>query len=605
MAEWAIVKVMNREQRRKVRKSQTRLAFLTAAGMVGSSISFAVPVNADPSPLTLSASNCGEVDTQLSALVASVKLAESGTAGVLNLEFTDSSGGPCLNLGSHLIDVPLTINGPSSGNLTLSTPLGVGTALTTVAKLDINNLNFGTGAAVTSFIQGDSGSDITLNNVTFHDAEASVAAVGIYSEGHLQVSNSRFYNLTSATGSAAIFLDTRSTASIDSSAFDDNVGSGEIHGGTVSAFSSTLTITGSSFSHNSNTRSSGGAIQTIGLTISTISTSDFTSNTAYNKGGAISIDQGSSLSVDHSSFNSNSLLSGAVGGGAIHSESALTVGSSTFFDNKAEAGVGGAIYVPYGAPEVDNSTFVDNYAADGGALFAEGGIVSNSTFWNNEVQDNTGNPIAASIVFGGKLFASILTNEDATPVLQNGATDLGANLFTDSSFTPTTTGIGLSKMVTFASLKLKSLALFKTLPNNSGTTMTVAIGTDSIARNYYTETSPGALDGITQNLLADIDQRGVARPFGSGYDVGAFERGGEPEPDPSESTETTPSESPTPTTSESPKTSESATPSESPDVEVLANTGVKTSSNYLGVIGLGFFAILSGCAGLLRRRRKS
>jgi LPXTG-motif cell wall-anchored protein len=151
-------------------------------------------------------------------------------------------------------------------------------------------------------------------------------------------------------------------------------------------------------------------------------------------------------------------------------------------------------------------------------------------------------------------------------------------LYTDTSFADTTIGVGSSELVTSDQLNLSALYLNQTGPANTGTTETVSISTDSIAYDFYSADSPG-IDPTSgeDTLLAPFDQRGVARPFGAGYDVGAFESGDTPDPE----------------------------PSEEPEEESLADTGLPTNTGYLGLVGLGTAAILGGSAGILRRRKKA
>jgi LPXTG-motif cell wall-anchored protein len=140
-------------------------------------------------------------------------------------------------------------------------------------------------------------------------------------------------------------------------------------------------------------------------------------------------------------------------------------------------------------------------------------------------------------------------------------------------------------------LKLSSLASNQTAPANIGITKTVAIASDSAASDFYTADSAGinpTAGGSISNfagssistLLPTTDQRGAARPFGTGYDVGAYESGEKPD----------------------------ITPSENPEVterETLADTGLPIGAGNLGLVGLGSAAILGGSAGILRRRKKA
>jgi LPXTG-motif cell wall-anchored protein len=303
-----------------------------------------------------------------------------------------------------------------------------------------------------------------------------------------------------------------------------------------------------------------------------VSGSTFDSNTSAASGGAIN--SGGSLNVSGSSFNSNQALSG--NGGAI-AGGEVTINSSTFFNNHADLGLAGAIFA--NSVNVNNSTFVNNRASDIGAMFSQGGIVSNSTFWNNPGFPSR-DTASSMMVINGDFFGNILANSDTSPVISN-AVDRGANLFTDTSFVSTTTGVGASRLVTLDDLKLSALALNQTSPTNSGNTKTVAIGKGSIAEDYYT--SDPLLDHrvcLSSCHLAATDQRGVPRPFGAGYDVGAFEISESIDPSPSETPEVT-------------------------YKETLADTGSPSAAGYFGLVGLGIAAILGGSVGLLRRRKKA
>lgn len=316
----------------------------------------------------------------------------------------------------------------------------------------------------------------------------------------------------------------------------------------------------------------------------TVSDSTFENLTSYSGGVAIQSLYTSSLVVSNSTFRANESV-GQGQGGTINSQGPLTVNNSTFDSNESDF-QGGAIYALGGESKIiNNSTFVGNSASTDAAVhFSEGGIISNSTFWNNGDSDTYS--IGADSPSITYLFANILANDTPNTVKlidpSADTVDLGANLYTDSSFNDVTNGEGSSKLVTVSDLKLSTLALNQSAPMNSGQTKTVAIGSGSIAENYYTESSSGAEEGITRNNLVEKDQRSVDRPIGAGYDVGAFELGETADPSPSETPET----------------------NEVADSESLADTGLETSTIFLGLIGVGLAAIFGGSVGLVRRKRK-
>jgi LPXTG-motif cell wall-anchored protein len=346
----------------------------------------------------------------------------------------------------------------------------------------------------------------------------------------------------------------------------------------VSYPSQPLTVTNSTFS-NATMNSAIGAEGSV-----TVSNSRFENITTTSSGGAIYNSSTSATAIANSTFKNNT-AGGQASGGALYTDGPLTVSGSTFESNSA-GDQGGAIsaWGPY-SKVISNSTFTDNSATtDAAVFFSEGGIISNSTLWNNGDADTYS--IGANTASLTYLFANILANDTPNTVKlidpNVDTVDLGANLYTDDSFNDITNGEGSSKLVAVADLKLSPLA-----SANATSTQTVAIGADSVAYDYYTADSPGinptSNGDFVDSLLESEDQRGASRPLSNGYDVGAYESGEKPNPSPSETPETT----------------------EVADSESLADTGIETQTNFLGIIGLGLAAIFGGSIGLLRRRTKA
>ena len=271
----------------------------------------------------------------------------------------------------------------------------------------------------------------------------------------------------------------------------------------------------------------------ITVTKSTFSDAEFIGGDALNTPAAIYAE--GNLTVTDSAFTNlaNVTTSGGLPA-AIFSLSLLTVKGSTFSDNRSDAGVGAILALS--SADIDNSTFINNQGEFVGALLLSegGGVVSNSTFWNNSGTEPLGVSIAFVVPQSSFLFANILANTDGKPVVYRGVVDnplespvdLGANLFTDTSFVSTTNGEGASKLVSLDDLKLSELALNQTMPTNTGKTKTVAIGAGSIARDYYSATSAGINPTNNSGFatrITSLDQRGVTRQTGARYDVGAYE----------------------------------------------------------------------------------
>ncbi|MSW39255.1 MAG: hypothetical protein F2839_06360, partial [Actinobacteria bacterium] len=360
----------------------------------------------------------------------------------------------------------------------------------TVTSFDNNSVLFDAGMGALS--------SIAISHSSFTDNYAA-----IYAEGNLTISDSAFSN-----------------------------NSGGHYGSAITMLSgSTGTITGSTFTGNSSTLA-GGAIWSEGTL--TVSDSTFTGNTATapenydNFGGAIDSGSSSSLSVSHSTFDSNvagdSNSSGY--GGAISSFGENSVFEGNLFTDNSASLLGGALAVGVGMA-LNNSTFVDNSATYDGAIYSEGGLISNSTFMNNSTTNT------AEYSMGGDssvaLFANIVASDSAAQKLVDpDLLDVAENLVTDDSLV-LIPGSHSQKNVTLAQLNLKPLALYTKTPANSGTTKTIGLGQGSIARDYYSELpiAPGALPSSYHPMgslsLPTVDQRGVARVQGAAYDVGAYE----------------------------------------------------------------------------------
>lgn len=207
-------------------------------------------------------------------------------------------------------------------------------------------------------------------------------------------------------------------------------------------------------------------------------------------------------------------------GGSISNAGALIVEACTFSGNTASVN-GGAINVAAGAEAtIVASTFVDNDAADGGAIALAGTVtVSNSTF--------TGN-VARGSGLGGALFNfdGNLTIGSATIVGNAAGDGGGVRVFFGGTATPT---LQIDNSI------VADNTATTTDPNVTGETGTGnLIGTGALLAplgHYGGPTAampplPGspAIDaGGTTPFI--VDQRGFVRVRGSAVDIGAVESG--------------------------------------------------------------------------------
>jgi hypothetical protein len=189
----------------------------------------------------------------------------------------------------------------------------------------------------------------------------------------------------------------------------------------------------------------------------------------------------------------------------------LTLHQSTVNDNTADYGGG-----LYGLGEVTlrQSTVSGNTARLSGGGLYNGGVL---TLRQSTVSNNTAR-------FGGGLANYGVVTLSTTLILGNRATRLDADCYQYASFGTlqnhgynlTGAGTGCPSDPTRGDLTVDPAVVFlqvlKPLRNNGGRTQTHAL-------------RPGspALDASDPATCSGTDQRGVARPQGTGCDIGAFE----------------------------------------------------------------------------------
>ena len=274
----------------------------------------------------------------------------------------------------------------------------------------------------------------------------------------------------------------------DGSAFQ---GGGLINGGTV-------TITNSTFDHNSALAGGGGIINEGTLTITN---STFANNSTGFIGGGLD-NFGGTVTITNSTFDHNSATIG--GGGLDNNTGTVTITNSTFDHNSVSSDNGGGLDNGVGTVTITNSTFDHNSAlASGGGLANFGTVtIAFSTFANNSASPSNG----GGLDNGGTLTleASIVANNTGGNC-SGTLTDQGYNLesATDCGFTGT------------GDLQNTDPKLDPSgLQNNGGPTQTIAL----------LATSP-AIDHVPAASCPATDQRGMSRPDDTETtcDIGAYE----------------------------------------------------------------------------------
>lgn len=299
-------------------------------------------------------------------------------------------------------------------------------------------------------------------------------------------------------------------------------GDSDTNGGGIINPLSGFTIRNCSF-YGNRALQGGGALYIGNGSTSTVSDCFFSGNRADNGGAAI-FNEGSASLIQRCIFENNFAVTGSGGGIFTMNSPVPEVDGCTFFKNKA-GDRGGGIYAANNV-KVTACTFIENEAADGGGMFNIGSqpMVTNCTFSGNKATVNGGGmqnywaatTIVTNCTFSGNVAAAggNMYNSDSDPTVTNcifwGGT--GGEIVDDAASVPVVSycvvqgGYAAGSNIFTGDPKLGPLAA------NGGPTETMALLSGS-----------SAIDTGTSTGAPSVDQRGISRPQGGGYDIGAFE----------------------------------------------------------------------------------
>ena len=289
-------------------------------------------------------------------------------------------------------------------------------------------------------------------------------------------------------------------------------------GGGMMDVQSSVTVRNCTFAGNFSSQSGGGLYSR--NSFSTLENCVFSGNEA-DSGGGMYTDDSASV-ADGCIFTENEAVYG--GGMAAVNSHVPEVKNCTFSKNTA-SDRGGGIQTKNSAV-VSACTFTENSAVDGGGMFCTGFApkVTNCTFSGNTATDKGGginnywlaSTTIMNCTFSGNAadLGSGLYVYNGTPEVKNCIfwNDGGGNEIVENGAVAVVTqsvvrgGFPSGSSIITADPGLGPLA------DNGGLTLTHAIAAGS-----------SALDSGTSAGAPSTDQRGVSRPQGSGYDIGAFE----------------------------------------------------------------------------------
>ena len=358
----------------------------------------------------------------------------------------------------------------SSGTTTLVLPSGCTYALTSVN----NSSDGGTGLPVITANVTIQGNGATLTRSTTSGTPA-FRLLDVASGGSLTISSLTLNNGLAnggQQGGGAIF--SHGTLTVSASTFTNNSSPSTTgtSGGAINS-SGTLNVTTSLFTGNS--AQEGGGV--FNQSLAAITDSTFSGNNATIYGGGALLNAAGSETAVGDTFVSNT----GPGGGAIDNDTSLSISDSTFNGNTGGGNGGGAVE-NFGHTTITRSTLDANTSPYGADILNYSGYTLT---------------ISQSIVGDGLGGA----NCDASAPISDG----GYNIDTGSSCGFSTSNDSLPNTAP----DLDALA------SNGGPTQTMALAAGSPALDVIPPSVTGCSGGT--------DQRGIARPQGSGCDVGAYE----------------------------------------------------------------------------------
>ena len=374
-----------------------------------------------------------------------------------------------------------------------------------------------------NYANGTAGADtITFGGPVFTDANPDTITLSL---GQLAITDSVTISGTGASsltidgdGSSRVFYLYNNSALLDITLSGMTITGGNASfGGGIVDFDENLTLVDSVVTGNT-VGGKGGGVFADGFNMTlTIRRTVISNNISGSDGGGIYVeDTGGLLTIEDSTISGNQ-ASGDGGGIYFYDpDHDVVITRSTISGNTA-AGKGGGIYLysmDNGSFTIENSTITGNQANVGGGVYLYGAdtpmIIRNSTIANNTATTSGGGLMvhagySPTFDISNTIFSGNTANStpDDLLILNGGFTSVTNSLIQN-------TGLTTLNGATVADNILGQDPLLGPLANNGGYTQTMALASNSPARNAGT--TVGA---------PTVDQRGVLRD--ATPDIGAYE----------------------------------------------------------------------------------
>jgi len=344
----------------------------------------------------------------------------------------------------------------------------------------LRNLNFTSNSAYWGAgIYNTSESNPTLGNVTFSSNSAARDGGGMYNDQSNPILSDVIFSANTAVVLGGGMYNTNSNPTLSNVIFSGNEGDGMYND------HSSPILTNVTFARNLGSR--GGGMANYYTSNPTLTNVTFTENASIWGGGMFNLT--SSPTLKNVTFSGNSVYKksdgqGGWGGGIVNlMESSPTLTNVTFSGNIAEQGGGGMYNDDNSNPSLTHVTFYRNSSLSGGGLYNEAIMGFNGC---NPKLTNT-------IVWENSPLADQIYNADGSSTSATYSAIEGVVVYPGEG-------------------NINADPLLGPLADNGGFTQTHAIGSGS-----------PAIDAADPASCLDFDQRGVARPQGTGCDMGAYE----------------------------------------------------------------------------------